>query len=382
VQVDSLGQRHPALSVKLMHDLLEELGRDGGSLLRAAGIGPAVVDDPLSEVTRLQELSAVEHLVEHTQDVPGVALTLGRRYRIVTAGAFGLGMLTARTLRHALRLGVAYQRLTSTWASFAIRPVEGPAGGSVDAGGSADAGGEMEVLIEDEGAPAHLRAFVVERDLAAVVALFDDAWGARFPFTAATTRLTRPPHADRYAEVLGVPVTFAASAHALRFPTVLLERPLPQGTAAMQTLYERRCQALLERMTSGSDLVARVLGILVRGGSALPSLTETARELALSERTLRRRLADEGTSFGALVVRVQTQLAVDLLADTDLSVEEVAAELGYAEIASFSRAFRRWTGQPPSAFRQQTRRAARPTSVGPHGVGPAAPGPSSRSRGA
>jgi AraC-like DNA-binding protein len=373
VHVGALGQRHPALSVKLMYDLLEELGRDGGALLRAAGILPAVVEDPLSEVTRLQELAAVEHLVERTQDVPGVALTLGRRYRIVTYGAFGLGMLTARTLSHALRIGVAYQRLTYTWSSFALRPVQDLPGGA--ATGAVETGGEMEVLIEDEGAPAHLRAFVVERDLAAVVAIFDDTWGSRFPFTAATTRLARPPHGDRYPEVLGVPVTFAATDHTLRFPAELLQRPLPQGTAAMEALYERQCRALLERMTAGGDLVARVLDILVRSGGALPSLTEAARELAMSERTLRRRLAEEGTSFGTLVARVHTQLAVDLLADTDLSIEEVAAELGYAETASFSRAFRRWTGQPPSSFRRQTRGAAGPPDGGPSVVGPAAPGP-------
>jgi AraC-like DNA-binding protein len=377
VHVDTLGQRHPALSVKLMYDLLEELGRDGGALLRSAGIPPAVVEDPLSEVTRLQELAAVEHLVEHTRDVPGVALTLGRRYRIVTYGAFGLGMLTARTLRHALRIGVAYQRLTYTWSSFALRPVQDLATGAATT--SVEAGGEMEVLIEEEGAPAHLRAFVAERDLAAVVALFDDAWGARFPFTSASTRLPRPAHAARYREVLGVPVTFAAADHTLRFPAALLERPLPQGTAAMEALYERQCQALLERMTAGGDLVARVLDILVRGGGALPPLTEAARELAMSERTLRRRLAEEGTSFGALVARVHTQLAVELLSDTDLSIEDVASELGYAETASFSRAFRRWTGQPPSSFRRQTR-GARPSDGGPGVVGPAAPGPGGRTR--
>jgi AraC-like DNA-binding protein len=340
MRTETLGQRHPALSVVLMHDLLEELGRDGAALLAAAGVPAAVLEDPLSEVTRLQELSAVEHLVAHTCDLPDLALRLGRRYRIVTYGAFGLGMLTSRTLQHALRIGIAYQRLTYTWSTFSLQPA---------------AEGEVAVLLEDEQTPAHVRAFVVERDLAAVVALFEDAWGQPFPFTAATTRAPAPAHAAAYEEVLGVPVTFDAADHTLRFPAGLLSHPLPQGTAAMEALYERQCQALLERLTAEHDAVEHVLGVLVRGNGRPPSLGEVAAELAVSDRTLRRHLAEAGTSFGDLVARVQLQLARDLLADTDLSVEAIALQLGYAETASFSRAFRRWTGEPPSALRRAHR---------------------------
>jgi AraC-like DNA-binding protein len=336
-ELQTLRQRHPGLSIRLMHHVLEELGRDADALLRAAGVGEAVVADPLTEVTRGQELAAVAHFQQATRDLPGIALRTGRRYRVVTYGAFGLGMLTARDVSQALRIGIDYQRLSYSWMAFSMELL-----------GEAT----VRIVMDDSPVPAEVRRFLVERDLAAVVALCDDLWGAPFPFDGAEVALPRPAHGEVFEEVLGLPVIFDAPAHALTFPAELLSRPLPQGTPAMEELYERQCRALLERATSDSELVERVLQRLVRStGVAMPALSEVAAELAVSERTLRRQLAAAGTSFGALVADVRRQLAVELLIDTNLTVEQIAFELGYAETSSFTRAFTRWTGRPPSRYR-------------------------------
>jgi AraC-like DNA-binding protein len=335
-----LQERHPGLSVRLMHHVLEEHGRGGDDMLRSAGLGPEVVEDPLTEITRAQELAAVAHFQRVTSDLEGIALRTGRRYRVVTYGAFGLGMLTARNLRQALRIGITYQRLSYSLMTFSIELV----------------GDEtVRVVMDDTRLPPELRAFLVERDLAAVVSLCDDLWGAPFHFDTVEVAIAAPAHARAFEEVLGVPVTFGASRHALTFPARLLERPLPQGTPAMEELYERQCRALVERVAGDDDLVERVLQHLVRATwTAMPSLDEVAGELAMSPRTLRRQLAAAGTSFGTLVAQVRRQLATELLLETSLTVEQIALELGYAETSSFSRAFTRWTGQPPSRYRSRT----------------------------
>jgi AraC-like DNA-binding protein len=76
-----------------------------------------------------------------------------------------------------------------------------------------------------------------------------------------------------------------------------------------------------------------------------------ARALAVSQRTLSRRLADEGTSFRHILDDVRREFACALLHDRTLSVADVAFFLGYSEPAAFNRSFRRWTGQTPRAFR-------------------------------
>lgn len=88
--------------------------------------------------------------------------------------------------------------------------------------------------------------------------------------------------------------------------------------------------------------------------------------LQLSERTLRRRLAEEGTSLGALLDEVREKLAEELLVTGGSPVAQVAQRLGYLELSSFSQAFRRWKGMGPQAYRssvEQTFREARRGSL-------------------
>lgn len=74
----------------------------------------------------------------------------------------------------------------------------------------------------------------------------------------------------------------------------------------------------------------------------------------MSARTLARRLDDEGTSFSKLLDDLRRELAVSHLRDRDISVSEVAFLLGFADANAFSRAFKRWTGAPPSRFKSST----------------------------
>jgi AraC-like DNA-binding protein len=85
------------------------------------------------------------------------------------------------------------------------------------------------------------------------------------------------------------------------------------------------------------------------------SLDETARALGLSSRTLKRRLADEGTDFSTILDDQRRQRALLLLRSADLSVEDVAARVGYSDVANFTRAFRRWAGTTPTAYRRARR---------------------------
>jgi len=93
---------------------------------------------------------------------------------------------------------------------------------------------------------------------------------------------------------------------------------------------------------------AAVTARLERG----PGLPAIAKELRLSTRTLKRKLADRGTTFSAIVDDVRRQRALLLLDDRALSIGEIAARLGYTELANFTRAFRRWTGTTPAAHRR------------------------------
>ncbi len=136
----------------------------------------------------------------------------------------------------------------------------------------------------------------------------------------------------------------------------------PGADPARRQEIEQRIVALAN--LSQTDLVGRLrctLRTLLT--TSRGSQEEVAELFSLHPRTLNRRLAEQGTSFKALVAEVRYDIACQLLANTALSVGQIAAILGYGEISALTRAFRRWSGMSPQAWRHQSRNAAvRPRS--------------------
>jgi AraC-like DNA-binding protein len=114
--------------------------------------------------------------------------------------------------------------------------------------------------------------------------------------------------------------------------------------------------AQLTRTRSLRERITQLLGPLLNGGRE-PDLEEVAARLKLPTWTLRRKLADEGTQFRAILNDTRRDLAMTYIRDTELAFGEIAYLLGFASAEAFQRAFKRWTGQTPGAFRRSQRQS-------------------------
>ena len=136
-------------------------------------------------------------------------------------------------------------------------------------------------------------------------------------------------------------------------PCDVLDAPISGADLGLARYLEAYAQALSTGLDTPSTSATRVQDEVLR---AMPegeiSAERIARRLGLHARTLQRRLAAEGTTYAAVVERARRTLAERHLAESRLSVGEVAFLLGYSEPSVFHRAFRRWTGQTPAAFRR------------------------------
>jgi len=165
-----------------------------------------------------------------------------------------------------------------------------------------------------------------------------------------------PPRAASYPQFFGIEPIFGAPRNVAVMDRVLAEHPLPQADELAAAGALSACRDLLEKRHARTGLSGQVRDLLLSNPAAMPAIPEVAATLHLSERSLRRRLDDEGTSYRALVDEVREQLATELLVTGRLPVEAVARRLGYAETASFTHAFRRWKGVSPRAYRMGTAR--------------------------
>lgn len=160
-----------------------------------------------------------------------------------------------------------------------------------------------------------------------------------------------PAHLPVSRELFGCEVHYQAGWNGFEVPLAHLDQPVRASNpqALMQAI--ARCQAELARLARQNDLQSRVRVLMLEKQNGLPSLTTTARLLNLTPRTLHRRLIDEGTSYREILESVRQQMAMDLLQDRQLSIQEIAFMLGYGDLANFRRAFKRWTGEAPSHYR-------------------------------
>ncbi len=165
-----------------------------------------------------------------------------------------------------------------------------------------------------------------------------------------------PPLAgeDEYARVFGAPTALRAARNAMVFAMDAWRQPHARRDDDLNRTLRRHADLLIERQTDGgAERVAdRVRTELLRTAQVgLIPVEQVAARLAMSARTLQRRLRAEGTTFDEVGTDVRASLAREYLGDRGLNISEVAYLVGFSESSAFSRAFRRWTGQTPQAFR-------------------------------
>jgi AraC-like DNA-binding protein len=219
---------------------------------------------------------------------------------------------------------------------------------------SAD-GGEAVLAIDNRITGADARRFADETLLVMLHGLLCWLAGRRVPLARLEWGHPRPPHADEYRRMFSPRVTFDHAATVARFDARVLAAAAAVTPATLQAFLRQAPQSVfLKQVHQGgwAERVRRQLRReLVQPAAEPLTLDGLARQFALSPATLRRRLDDEGAGWQALKDEVRRDLAIHRLADPRLSIEDIAAQMGFNDASSFHRAFRRWTGAAPGAYR-------------------------------
>ncbi|GMV03916.1 MAG: AraC family transcriptional regulator [Gemmatimonadota bacterium] len=166
-------------------------------------------------------------------------------------------------------------------------------------------------------------------------------------------RYPKPPGTLAHSKLFGCELHFGRRLSQVVFAERDLGRAIPRGDESLAGYLSAQADALLRSLVGGTttrDRVRAVVWNALSGGK--PTLDHVAEALGLAPRTLQRRLAEEGTSVHKEIEDVQKSVALAVLRDRHLPVEEVAFLLGYEEPSTFFRAFKRWTGTTPQQYRR------------------------------
>ena len=314
--------------------LIDNLGAHADTVLAAAGL-PA---DALSRADACIPFGAFGQLLQTATEMtryPPFGLTAGRMWHLADLGTVGDLVRNAPTLGEALELMVVYQHLNSE-------------GGLVFVA-------RHEPIVEVGYAIYYPNAVgtdaMYDYALASIFNVMRELAGPQWLPSEVFLPHARPAQCVHYAKLFRVQPHFDSEFCSLRFPAYWLARPI--GNADPEQ-HRRALQQL--RVTADPDLlqqVYRALRQLLLSGRS--SGNDVAGMLSMHRRTLNRRLRERGTTFQHVLDTVRCEIARQLLARSQLPLDDIAASLGYAGVSPFMRSFRRWTGSSPGELRKLAR---------------------------
>ena len=215
--------------------------------------------------------------------------------------------------------------------------------------------GERHVTFgaEAPSRPATITRPYAEYVLAAVFLRTRIATNQPFPLMRIEFSHPRPADISEHERIFECPVLFGAAKCQMVIAREVWDMPRTGGNPDLFSVLDSHARLLLGQRSAPPDIVSRVREAIeaeLRGGD--PKLESIARRLAMSARTLQRRLRERGVVFNDLLDAMRFEAAKSYLAPGDIAGSEVAYLLGFAEPSSFNRAFKRWSGRTPTDYRR------------------------------
>jgi AraC-like DNA-binding protein len=314
--------------VRGLLEAFARLGHDVPALVAAAGLTPHDLEDPDARIGA-DTVGAVFGTAQQRRPVANLSLRLAQETMLGFFPLIDYLIVTADTVGDGMRRFARYARLTGAPMRVLLREDERP----------------IRIVFEVEiGSPQYSVAM-------AVLHLRREAPGLRAELVSFTDAVQ---DAAAYEAALACPVHGSSSWSGFALSHEAWRLPLRRRDPALQGVLERHAADVLASLPADGDLVSelrRALAARVTGGDT--RLSAVARAVGASTRTVQRRLAESGLSYQGIVDESRCEAALRHLGDASLSIAEIACLVGYSEPSAFHRAFKRWQGTSPQAYRRE-----------------------------
>lgn len=325
----------PTQVVSIIADLLREQGVNEYLLLEGTTLTLSSLRNQKTFIRYSQLLQLLDNALR-LYPKPGLGLDIGRREHVASWGLLGFAVMSVADIRSVMEVGNRYY-LSGPALYDLTSYVEGQQC-------------IMQVLVPKP--IGRLLPIVVEELFATTCTVFPELTGVPFQLKEIQVTYSKPEYSHLYDDFFQCPIHYNAHANRLIFDSAYLDTPLINANPVSAQLCRQLCEQALQNQAWDAELCQSIKLILLRTPERFPNMDSVAEELEMSPRTLRRRLSEEQTTYQALMDEVRRDLAIGYLSDTQLSMTEVAERIGFTEYGNFRKAFKRWTGQAPSFYRE------------------------------
>jgi AraC-like DNA-binding protein len=282
------------------------------------------------------EIAVWQALARRISD-PAFGITSGAALRIRQLGLLGYVVCFSATLRDGLRRVRRYGRVFTAAVEFVLQESR-----------------PQVALAVCHPTLGPGQSLAQDYRLAALVQVSREITGVDIVPTRVSFTYPQPASTSAHRQFFRCPIHFAAPTASIVFRDTDLDLPLVRADETLAGYLSQHAEHVLAALIQGETMqhtVRAVIWSLL--GDGTPSLQQVAAALRMPPRTLQRRLATEGTSLHAEIEEIRKTMALAVLRDRSISIEDVSVLLGYADPSTFFRSFKRWTGTTPRRFRSE-----------------------------
>jgi AraC-like DNA-binding protein len=317
---------------------LRAMGADVESIVKSASLSLQKLQDPDTRVPYEVGIVLAFRAALATGD-EALGLHLAEHYRPGVFGVLDYLAHSSRTLGEAIGQLRRYNRLLQDAVETGLEVRD-----------------DLVMLFNHPLGDVQLPPGISENTIANLIVIGRELTGVDLIPVEVQFRHSAPSYVSEHERIFRAPIRFNAERDGLVLPLAYLDLPLPNADAGLCAILDRHAKQLLDqlpRVARFSQRVREIVAVELKEGH--PTAESIARKLEMSERTLRRRLQDESTTYEQLVDTLRRGLAERYLAQSHLNIEEVGLMLGYSEARAFRRAFRRWNNVSPATYRKRQR---------------------------
>jgi AraC-like DNA-binding protein len=315
---------------------LKSAGVPVAPILRRVGLTPELIAEPAERLSVRSQIALLDEAAIALKD-DCIGFTLARDFDPREIGLLYYVMASSQTLGEALKRLARYSKVTNEALVFGYRE-----------------GNRLLISLSYSGVPRHSDRHQIEFCMFGVLRICRVLTGQNLVPQHFSISHYRSEGTSEMARFVGTKVKFGADADEFALNVNARELPLIHADTHLHDLLLKYCEATLADRKSDdmSQLRTRVenaISTMLPHGRVLAE--DVACSLGMSERTLARRLSDEGLNFTEILQQLRRDLAVRYLNDRRLHISKIAWLLGFHEVSALTHAFKRWTGKTPSQIR-------------------------------
>jgi AraC-like DNA-binding protein len=323
---------------KAIRKALEAAGFDARPLFIEAGLDMAALDDPNARYPVQGTIRLWQGVVQATGD-PAFGLVVARHVTPTTFHALGYSLVASPTLKEAFERLVRYFHVVSDAAELEFHGTSK----------------EYHFMLRVDGGGPEPSFESIDAFACVIVRMCRGLYRREYAPLRVSLRRPAPADTTPYERAFRAPVTFGAAQNLLVFDRATFELPLEGANAELARHNDEIIARYLARHAR-QNVASHVHAVLIEQLSlGEPSQQKIADTLHMSLRSLQRKLVIEGTSYTEILNDTRRELALSYIKDPHYSVSEITYLLGFSDTSSFTRAFRRWTGQAPTTYRETPR---------------------------